>query len=34
MLGVLNPVTGALAHNAASIIVVLNAAALYDRKYI
>jgi len=34
MLGVLNPVTGALAHNAGSIAVVLNAAALYDRKLI
>jgi len=34
MLGVLNPVTGALAHNAGSIAVVLNAALLYDRKYV
>jgi len=34
MLGVLNPVTGALAHNAGSIAVVLNAALLYDRKYL
>ncbi|MCL2792581.1 MAG: cation-translocating P-type ATPase [Spirochaetaceae bacterium] len=34
ILGILNPVTGALAHNAASIAVVLNAALLYDRKYI
>jgi cation transport ATPase len=34
MLGILNPITGALAHNAASILVVLNAALLYDRKYI
>jgi len=34
ILGVLNPVTGALAHNAGSIAVVLNAALLYDRKYI
>ncbi|MDR2599723.1 MAG: cation-translocating P-type ATPase [Oscillospiraceae bacterium] len=33
MMGVLNPVTGALAHNAGSIAVVLNAALLYDRKY-
>lgn len=31
-LSVLNPVTGALAHNAGSIAVVLNAALLYDRK--
>ncbi|MDR2542002.1 MAG: cation-translocating P-type ATPase [Treponema sp.] len=33
ILGFLNPVTGALAHNAGSIAVVLNAALLYDRKY-
>jgi len=31
---VLNPVTGALVHNASSILVVLNAALLYDRKFI
>lgn len=31
--GVLNPVTGALVHNAGSVLVVLNAALLYDRKY-
>ena len=34
ILGILNPVTGALAHNAGSIAVVLNAAFLYDRKYL
>jgi len=34
ILGVLNPVTGALAHNVGSVMVVLNAALLYDRKYI
>jgi P-type E1-E2 ATPase len=34
ILGLLNPVTGALAHNAGSVLVVLNAALLYDRKYI
>jgi P-type E1-E2 ATPase len=34
ILGVLNPVTGALAHNAGSIAVVLNAALLYERKYL
>jgi len=34
VLGVLTPVTGALWHNAASILVVLNAARLYDRKFI
>jgi len=34
MLGILNPVTGALAHNAGSIAVILNATLLYDRKYI
>jgi heavy metal translocating P-type ATPase len=33
-LGILNPITGALAHNAGSIAVVLNAVLLYDRKYI
>ena len=31
--GVLNPVTGALVHNAGSFLVVLNAALLYDRKF-
>lgn len=31
-LGWLNPVTGALVHNAGSVLVVLNAALLYDRK--
>ena len=31
-LGLLNPVTGALVHNAGSCLVVLNAARLYDRK--
>jgi len=30
----LNPITGALVHNAGSVLVVLNAALLYDRKYI
>ncbi len=30
--GVLNPVTGALVHNAGSVLVVLNAALLYDRR--
>ena len=30
--GLLNPVTGALVHNAGSTLVVLNAALLYDRK--
>ena len=34
LFGLLNPVTGALAHNAGSVAVVLNAALLYDRKYI
>lgn len=32
VLGVLTPVTGALVHNAGSVLVVLNAALLYDRK--
>ena len=31
-IGALNPVTGALVHNAGSCLVVLNAALLYDRK--
>ena len=30
--GLLTPITGALAHNAGSVLVVLNAARLYDRK--
>jgi len=34
VLGFLTPVTGALVHNAGSILVTLNAALLYDRKYI
>jgi P-type E1-E2 ATPase len=33
VLGFLGPVTGALVHNAGSVLVVLNAALLYDRKY-
>lgn len=32
VLGVMTPVIGALVHNAGSILVVLNAALLYDRK--
>ncbi|WP_368491300.1 HAD-IC family P-type ATPase [Clostridium sp. BJN0013] len=31
LLGVLNPTTGALVHNAGSVLVVMNAARLYDR---
>ena len=31
MLGVLTPVTGALVHNCGSVLVVMNAALLYDR---
>ncbi|MFI3175547.1 MAG: cation-translocating P-type ATPase [Bacillota bacterium] len=30
--GILNPATGALVHNAGSVLVVLNAARLYDKK--
>ncbi len=30
--GILTPVTGALVHNAGSVLIVLNAALLYDRK--
>ncbi|MCL2299125.1 MAG: cadmium-translocating P-type ATPase [Firmicutes bacterium] len=33
VLALLNPITGALVHNAGSVLVVLNAALLYDRKY-
>lgn len=32
VMGMLNPITGALVHNAGSVLVVLNAARLYDRK--
>lgn len=34
ILAMLNPITGALVHNVGSVLVVLNAALLYDRKYI
>ncbi|PWM29002.1 MAG: copper-translocating P-type ATPase [Verrucomicrobia bacterium] len=34
ILGVLNPVTGALVHNVGSLIVVVNAGLLYDRNYL
>ena len=33
VLGMLNPTTGALVHNAGSCFVVLFAALLYDRKF-
>lgn len=33
VLGVLNPVTGAIVHNVGSCVVVLNAALLYDRSF-
>ena len=33
MLGIMGPVTGALVHNAGSVLVILNAALLYDRKF-
>ena len=33
VLGLLNPVTGALVHNAGSVLVVLNGALLYDRNF-
>lgn len=32
-MGLLNPITGALVHNVGSVLVVLNAALLYDRKF-
>ncbi len=34
VLGMLNPVTGALVHNAGSVLVVLNAARLYGKKLV
>ncbi len=34
VLGVLGPISGALVHNAGSVLIVLNAARLYDKKYI
>lgn len=33
VMGFLNPITGALVHNVGSVLVVLNAALLYDRKF-
>ncbi len=33
VIGVLNPITGALVHNIGSVLVILNAALLYDRKF-
>jgi hypothetical protein len=33
VLGVLNPVLGAIVHNLGSILVILNASLLYDRKF-
>lgn len=32
-LGLLNPLIGAIIHNAGSLIVILNATLLYDRKF-
>ncbi len=34
VMGMLTPTTGALVHNAGSVLVVLIAARLYDRKFI
>jgi heavy metal translocating P-type ATPase len=34
ILGLLTPVTGALVHNAGSVLVVLNAALLYERRFL
>lgn len=34
VLGLLTPVSGALVHNAGSVLVVMNAAFLYDRKFL
>lgn len=33
VIGVLNPVFGAIVHNLGSILVILNASLLYDRKF-
>ncbi|MFT3983612.1 MAG: cation-translocating P-type ATPase [Lachnospiraceae bacterium] len=33
VMGILNPITGALVHNAGSVLIVLNAALLYDRDF-
>lgn len=33
-LGLLNPITGAIVHNVGSVLVVLNAALMYDRKFL
>jgi Cation transport ATPase len=33
VLGVFNPVFGAIVHNLGSILVILNASLLYDRKF-
>ncbi|HJH08159.1 MAG TPA: cation-translocating P-type ATPase [Fusobacterium ulcerans] len=33
VMGLLNPITGALVHNVGSVLVVLNATLLYDRKF-
>ena len=33
VLGILGPVSGALVHNLGSVLVVLNGAMLYDRKF-
>lgn len=32
VMGLLNPISGALVHNVGSVLVVLNAARLYERK--
>lgn len=34
VMGILNPITGAIVHNAGSVLVVLNAGRLYDRNII
>lgn len=34
VMGLLNPITGALVHNVGSVLVVLNAALLYDHKFV
>ncbi|HIX19587.1 MAG TPA: cation-translocating P-type ATPase [Candidatus Akkermansia intestinigallinarum] len=33
LMGLLNPITGALVHNAGSVLVVFNAALLFDRRF-
>lgn len=33
LMAILNPITGALVHNVSSVLIVLNADRLYDKKF-